>query len=382
MNKKTEKISQIIMVSVFILFIFGFAVWSLLLKDREFSEMENRNLAQFPSFSWKSLNDGSFTSGLEKYVSDQLPMKDELVTLKTDADRLLMHDLQNGVYFGKDGYYLQDYKENSEQVEKNVGYINDFVSFCPDVEIDMMLVPNSISVMSDKLPASATTQDQNKTISKVKEKLSDKIRFYCPMDELKKAVSDGTQAYYKTDHHWTSDGARAAFDGFVKFLGEDELKAQYSCRELDGFLGTLYSKAPSAFSEKDVMKLYTDKDTKLSVSYVGKDKQTDTIFDSSFEDKKDKYSTFFGGNFPLIEIKSSNAQNNKKVLILKDSYANCAMPYFTSMYSDISMIDLRYYHDATKPTVSEYVKQNNIDKVILLYNVDFINSDDNFTWLM
>ena len=84
MDKKMEKISQIIMVSVFIVFIFGFAVWSFLLKDRKFSEMENRNLAQFPEFTWKNLKDGTFTDGLEKYMSDQLPLKDELVTLKTD----------------------------------------------------------------------------------------------------------------------------------------------------------------------------------------------------------------------------------------------------------------------------------------------------------
>lgn len=370
------------MVSVFLVFVFGFAVWKLFLKDREFSEMENRNLRQFPELSWSSIKNGTFTLEFEKYFDDQLPLKDELVTLKTDADRLLMHDLQNGVYFGKDGYYLQDYKQNDKQIETNVGYINEFLDFCPDTNISFMLVPNSISVMSDKLPSAAATEDQNKTIEKVRDSLDKRIKFYCPMDELKTAVSDGTQAYYKTDHHWTSDGARAAFDGFMKFLGEEPLKAEYSCREINDFLGTLYSKAPSNFTEKDTMKFYTDKNNSLSVNYTFTDKTTDTLFDSSFEDKKDKYSTYLGGNFPLVEIKSSGAQQNKKVLILKDSYANCAMPYFTSMYSDVSVIDLRYYHDPSKPTVSQYVKQNNIDEVILLYNVDFLNSDNNFTSLM
>ncbi len=380
MNKKTEKISQIIMVSVFLVFIIGFAVWSFLLKDREFSEMENRNLAQFPTFSWKNIKDGSFTDGLEKYVSDQLPFKDELVTLKTDTDRLLLHDLQNGVYFGKDGYYLQDYKQNTAQIEKNVGCINDLAKLCPDADINFMLVPNSISVMSDKLPSFSTTEDQQKTIDKVKDSLDEKIKFYCPMSDLKKAAENGTQVFYKTDHHWTSDGARVGFDGLMKFMGEDELKADYSVKELDNFLGTLYSKAPSALVQKDTMKLLTDKNTSLSVTYADQKKTADTIFDSSFEDKKDKYSTFFGGNYAKVNITSSNAAQNKKVLILKDSYANCAMPYFTSMYSDVTMIDLRFYH--VQPlTVSEYIKENKIDKVILLYNVDFLNSDNNFVWI-
>lgn len=380
MNKKIEKVSQIIMVSVFIVFIFGFAVWSFLLKDRKFSEMENRNLAQFPEFSWKNLKDGSFTDGLEKYMSDQLPLKDELVTLKTDSDRLLMHDLQNGVYFGKDGYYLQDYKENTKQVEKNVGCINDLAKLCPDTDINFMLVPNSISVMDDKLPKVNTTGSQQKTIDKVEGMLDEKIKFYCPMSDLKAAVESGVQAYYKTDHHWTSDGARVGFDGLMKFMGEGELKADYDVRELDGFLGTLYSKAPSAFADKEKMKLYTDKGNSLNVEYVSEKKTADSIFDTSFEDKKDKYSVFFGGNYANVNIKSTNAQKDEKVLILKDSYANCAMPYFTSMYSDVTMIDLRFYHIQAL-TVSEYIKQNNIDKVILLYNVDFLNSDNNFVWI-
>jgi hypothetical protein len=380
MNKKIEKISQIIMVSVFIVFIIGFAVWSFLLKDREFSEMENRNLAQFPTFSWKNLKDGSFTDGLEKYVSDQLPFKDELVTLKTDADRLLMHDLQNGVYFGKDGYYLQDYKQDSDQVEKNAECINELAKLCPDADISFMLVPNSISVMSDKLPSVNTSGDQNETIDKVKEMLDEKIRFYCPMSDLKQAAQDGTQVFYKTDHHWTSDGARVGFDGLMKAMGEPELKADYDVKEIPDFLGTLYSKAPSAFADKDTMKLLTDKSNTMTVEYINEKKISDSIFDTSFEDKKDKYSTFFGGNFANVHITSTGAQQDKKVLILKDSYANCAMPYFTSMYSDVTMIDLRYYHIQEK-TVSEYIKDNKIDKVILLYNVDFLNTDNNFVWI-
>ena len=380
MNKKIEKISQIIMVSVFIVFIIGFAVWSFLLKDREFSEMESRNLAQFPTFSWKNLKDGSFTDGLEKYVSDQLPFKDELVTLKTDADRLLMHDLQNGVYFGKDGYYLQDYKQDSDQVEKNAECINELAKLCPDADISFMLVPNSISVMSDKLPCVNTSGDQNETIDKVKEMLDEKIRFYCPMSDLKQAAQDGTQVFYKTDHHWTSDGARVGFDGLMKAMGEPELKADYDVKEIPDFLGTLYSKAPSAFADKDTMKLLTDKSNTMTVEYINEKKTSDSIFDTSFEDKKDKYSTFFGGNFANVHITSTGAQQDKKVLILKDSYANCAMPYFTSMYSDVTMIDLRYYHIQEK-TVSEYIKDNKIDKVILLYNVDFLNTDNNFVWI-
>lgn len=51
-------------------------------------------------------------------MSDQIFMKDQLVSLKTVTDRTLLKNYQNGVYFGKDGYYLQDYQENRPLIEK------------------------------------------------------------------------------------------------------------------------------------------------------------------------------------------------------------------------------------------------------------------------
>ncbi len=56
------------------------------------------------------------------------------------------------------------------------------------------------------------------------------------------------------------------------------------------------------------------------------------------------------------------------------------MPFFADKYKHITMIDMRYYHIMDK-TVSEYVKDNGITKVIFLYNMDFVNTDNNFIWL-
>ena len=86
-----------------------------------------------------------------------------------------------------------------------------------------------------------------------------------------------------------------------------------------------------------------------------------------------------GGNFAQVKI-SSNAAGDEKVLILKDSYANAIVPFLADSYSEITMIDLRYYHFAEN-TVSELIDKYDIDRVILIYNMDFINSDQNFIWL-
>ena len=48
-----------------------FAIACLVSPNREFSDGENRNLAQFPKASGQSLMDGSFFKGINDYYSDR-----------------------------------------------------------------------------------------------------------------------------------------------------------------------------------------------------------------------------------------------------------------------------------------------------------------------
>ncbi|WP_124099367.1 DHHW family protein [Ruminococcus sp. Marseille-P6503] len=372
------RVADIIMLSVFLIFIFGFTLASIIAKDREFSEMENRNLAQKPEFSFKNLKEGKFTGDIESYLSDQLFLKDALVSLKTDCDRAALKTSMNGIYFSDGGYLIQQYTQDMEQINENIGYINDWAEniSCP---VDFILVPDAVSVLSDKLPSSAVNDDQMGSMAAIASMLSPKISLYNPYQELKQLSDSGTQAYYKTDHHWTSEGAKTVYDWYMKSSGQEPSGISYGVETISGFYGTLYSKAPSAFTEPDELHIYSNPDGEYTVERTNDGTVTDSLYDRSFLDKKDKYSAFLGGNFARLKI-SSNAASDEKALILKDSYANAIVPFLADSYSEITMIDLRYYHFAEN-TVSELIDKYDIDRVILIYNMDFINSDQNFIWL-
>ena len=380
--EKQNKIRNLILTLVFVVFIFGFALAGLIQKDRKFSEMENRNLAEMPKFSWQNLKSGKFTSDIESYMSDQIFLKDNLVTLKTGCENLMLKNYQNGVYLGKDGYYLQQYTENKVQIDKNIKYINDWAKLINEsLPIKFLVAPNSVCVNSDKLPKFAVNDNQLDSIKHIEEKLSDRISLFNAYDSLKNKQKNGEQVFYKTDHHWTANGARIAFE----VLTADEEKIapnDYDASVVrDDFYGTLYSKAPSALTKPDsiVYPKHSEK-SKYSVSYAKENKTADSLIDNSFLDKKDKYAAFLGGNFARVDIKNDEAAVNKKVLVLKDSYANSMIPYLADEYSEIIVVDMRYYH-FEKQTVSELIKNEGIDEVLMIYNMDFINSDDNFLWL-
>jgi hypothetical protein len=176
----------------------------------------------------------------------------------------------------------------------------------------------------------------------------------------------------------------------METMGESAPDVNYVTENLEGFYGTLYSKAPYSGAQPDTVTLYTNPENSITVTYSGdggdnstlataEDITVNSLFDDEYKTAKDKYKTFLGGNFDLLEIETQG-ESDENVLVIKDSYANSVMPYLCDKYKHISVIDMRYYHMEAQ-TVSEYVKEHNITKVIYIYNIDFINSDSNFVWL-
>ncbi len=58
--------------------------------------------------------------------------------------------------------------------------------------------------------------------------------------------------------------------------------------------------------------------------------------------------------------------------MIKDSFANCFVPFLAEHYKKIYVVDTRYYKDA----ISEFINQNKkIKDVLVLYNMNTIDSD-------
>ena len=86
---------------------------------------------------------------------------------------------------------------------------------------------------------------------------------------------------------------------------------------------------------------------------------------------------FMGGNTPL-EIVKTGKTNAPKILVLRDSYFDSVTPYMQNDFSEIHIMDLRYYKtQAMQQSVSDYIKQNDIDEVLICYSVVTFGTDTN-----
>ncbi len=87
-NRKFRKIDRICLTVLGIAF-FVFVVLNIAFSgSQSVSEMEKRELAKFPAFSFSSLADGSFTSGITEYFNDHFFMREKIIPVSKKIDTL------------------------------------------------------------------------------------------------------------------------------------------------------------------------------------------------------------------------------------------------------------------------------------------------------
>lgn len=361
---------NVILAGLFLLVILVFFLINLCVKDRDFSDNENRSLAQKPAFSLTALADGSYFDGLTDHYSDQFFGRDGWLSLKLSADKALGRKDSGGVFLCRDGYLMTAPAEPDQvALPATITAINSFSASHPELSFSIMLVPDAASILPDKLPRNAPVRDQLADIAGIETQLSGSICFL----DVSQALLDhaGEDLYYHTDHHWTSLGARYAFEGAAEGLGIQDPAADYDVYTVtNSFEGTLSSKSGS-HSVQDSIQVYTPKgfDVSYYVTYPDQTKVC-SLYQSACLEVKDKYTVFFGGNHSLLDI-STTANNDRCLLMFKDSYANCFVQFLVPYYEKIILIDPRYYYD----NVESVITQNGVTDLLLLYSADTFVAD-------
>ncbi|MBQ8869693.1 MAG: hypothetical protein IJ027_08330 [Oscillospiraceae bacterium] len=348
----------------------GLALITAFSKKSSFSQEENRTLSVFPKFSLSAIGDKSFMNGFDSYVSDHFFGRNFWVNMKSSLELLTLKKENNSILLTDRDTLVEDVAEPEERkVNMNIDGITNFAKNNPDAKVFMAIAPTALDVYSDSLPYGKSTWSQKAEIDKIYSEISKSaygIDIYTPL------YSNRDQyIYYNTDHHWTSLGAYYAYTQIATALdfkpyGKSPFDVEHASYD---FYGT-YSSRSKISVAADTIDIYSLASSDLTVTEVivndGKEEKSyDSLYFRDWLNEKDKYSVFLGQVQPEVTIKT-NVQNDKKLLIFKDSFAHSLVPFLSLHYSEIKLIDLRYtnqnYRDIAE--VSEY------NDVLLLYNID------------
>ncbi|MGI6751179.1 MAG: DHHW family protein [Anaerovoracaceae bacterium] len=365
---------DIILLIGFFTILIAYLLSALISPDKTFSENENRYLSQAPEVSGKTIFEGSFMDDFETYTADQFPLRNGWVAIRNTCDMTLGKKDNGHVYFGRDNWLFALEKINEDQRKSNLCYLIEFLAETkkkyPHVASFVLPAPSASEIIKAPLPAYAPVPHQLPRINELKANLKGLATVCDVSGHLVAAQAFGEDLYYRTDHHWTTLGAYYAYRHFA-------IQADFPPHDLDDYIVTPVTDSFYGTNDSKANLPWTKPDSIMRFSLKEHDAaQNHKIYDESFLNTKDKYSYFLGGNDSLILI-DTEIQNGKTLLLIKDSFANCFVPFLTDHYERIILIDLRYY----KEGVHELFKENNITDLLILYSFVQLCNDQNLFYL-
>lgn len=342
-------------------------VGSSVLPDREKSDNENRYLTQAPEISVSSVLEGKYQSQLEDYLSDQVIGREKWIKIMSTVLRSVGYYDANGVYMLKDGRLIERKTQAEFRDDRFRGNLEEVAEMNAEVseggtETRVMLIPTAAYSYRNEENLS-TNFDEGAALSEAKEILGG---MYVELDEAFVPDKEHKNGYYYlTDHHWNYDGALKGAEIYREALGL--APKDYEARELTkDFMGTLYSKVLLSDRVRDSISAPGDSFGADVTVTIGEDTYDSVYFTDRLENK-DKYEVFFGGNYARVDIvnNGSDAARKPRLLIVKDSYANSFVPFILDDFSEITMVDPRYFRESVK----DLALDGEYDQVLVLFSV-------------
>ena len=357
-----KKSTDFLVSAVFVLFLAGMAAVSLILPDRSFSEMENRNLRPVPELTARRFTSGRYMGEAEEYVSDQIVLRDAWVALKALGERITGKQENNGIYFAADDTLIRRIDEpDPVLLAENIATLNTFATET-DVPVFFGLIPSAAGIWQDRLPAGAPTADEADWIGEIYRDTQ------IPAIDLSAALRAHSQEaiYYRTDHHWTSLGAFYGANAILEAAELEPLRlSDYEKKTVsETFFGTNYSSASAWWTEPDIIEVYVKEEGKEVISNFTGREEPGRLYASERLDTKNQYAYFLGGNQPLCVIRSQ--AQGPKLLVLRDSYSDCLAPFLSERFGEVHLFDLRY----NRLSPADYIREKGIDVVLILYSFE------------
>lgn len=415
-------------IRVFRWILFLFCLVGMLLPLRpEKSNVEKRDLERFPKMTVSGIMKGDFFSDVSTWYADTYPFREKLLTANAAVERLYglgkeqIHGsvgtgdeipteytetdqdqnkvpedtLPDGeIAQGDEGdgtvhvvpesagtiYIAQDrafelYYFALDPANRYIKMINNAAQLLKGrATVYDIPVPTSIGIYLDqKIQDSLGCSDQSQAFDYVLSNLDDSVKGVRVFDTLVQHNSE--YLYFRTDHHWTADGAYYAYQQFCQEKGIiPSSRDDHQIQEFDDFVGSFYSfgdQASVLAENPDHITAYLPKSTN-DMTYTGIDGipvDWQVIADVSQYDAGNKYSCFIGGDNPYSVIRNPVLQDGSSCLVIKESYGNAFVPFLVDHYQTVHVVDYRYFQG----NIPQFVGENQVQDVIFVNNADALS---------
>ncbi len=360
---KTKK-EEWLIILLFCGFLWGMLLCCLAMPREEFSEREKRYLAEAPRASWEAVASGDWGNEAETYMADHIPGRDFFVGLNAYFDLLTGRQAGKEIRVMGDRLAEAPVTNHPSAISRNLGAINSFAR-AVEQPVDLMIVPSAGWAAGD---------GDYRDAEIIGEIYAGAGEMVVPVDVCS-VLGGKPELYFKTDHHWNSEGAYRAYAAYMNTLGrehrqeEDFDKAVYA-----QFQGSTYSRSALWLTKAEELELWTGSEN-LTVTNGETEAWHEGVFYWERLEEADKYTVFLDGNHSLVRV--LNPEQEGKLLVIRDSYSNSLGCFLAESYGEVVLVDLRYY----KHPISDLAASEGFDNILVCYSIGNFLTDTNFIWL-
>lgn len=313
----------------------------------------------------------------EAINTDDVESEEDLINLlpedsetpeSTGMDAEIRKYVQQNLYV-KDGAAYSAYYFSQKNATRYINALNRTAQELDGIaNVYSILVPNQSGVM--------LSEEEQRGLGGSNQRQA--IRYYYSQYDGVKAVEtiDTLRAhndeylYFRTDHHETALGAYYMYRNFCAVKGiEPHNLSYFETMRFEPYLGSFYSTLQSEemAANPDYVDAYIPHGTNDLVYWTvgGSKVEWNVVRDLSKWNKYSKYCCFIAGDKPLTIIENPEITDGSSCLVLKESYANCFVPFLVDHYQTVYVMDFR---TAQHPVIT-YVKENGIDDLIIMNNI-------------
>ena len=390
-----KKTGKILIAAVFLMIIFLFGSTTLIKAKSDIAEaLRNDSLTEIPSAIDAALTE-NFKSRGNWINLNGLFQKMAGVTIIRDAGDIDVYKMSNGQLT-----YAYPDNDMTYAAEKTI----ELSRFARENGADFLYVQLPCKAYSDELMPPGTHTYGNADSDEIISALEDKdVAVLDLRKEIEKAGFSIPELFFNTDHHWRprtalwaagiiSGRLSEAVDGYDYDPSIYDTERYESTLYKDWFVGSLGRRTGRFFGGTDdfetlIPKFDTDFHVYTQSQTDGKERDregpfADSLMALGYLDEKDYFSdmtyfTYMGNEYRLSTVTNRKAPNNRKILLLRDSFSCTLLPYLSLSAGEITAIDMRYYSDLK---LRDYIRENDFDAVVVAYNPSMFREDGAFAF--
>ena len=243
--------------------------------------------------------------------------------------------------------------------------LNRYKTELPDIKMYSMVVPTVCSFYTPE-EFQYLIASEKANIDYINKTLVDVV----PVDvygALEKHTDE--PIFMRTDHHWSGLGAFYAAEALsaearVPFAPIDE----YEKHSKYDYVGTLYGYSNDIILKENPEEFFW---------YVPKTDFRTTFYNNSFENGFEAnffmdlencapvsyYMVYMTGDDHIVHLETS-VHNGRNICVVKDSYGNALIPWLTSSFENIYVVDMRYF----QLNIKDFVRQRGVTDMAFCMN--------------